>query len=60
MPVLQQESSRKVRCSSSGVDCFDLPADCFDCKYNQTCIYGDTTDVECGVISGASCEVSHP
>lgn len=39
----------------TNLECNQLPADCIHCKFNFTCIYGETLNVSCQALS--KCEV---
>ena len=45
-------------CLDMEKQCSELPAVCHDCDYNETCTYGEDTNITCTALPGAECEVS--
>lgn len=38
--------------------CSDLPSACLNCSFDFSCVYGDTTIVNCTTLDGVQCVVS--
>ena len=54
------DSNRSMIFPACPVDvaCQDLPGHCIDCDFNETCVYGNMTEVTCMPKEGIQCIVS--